>query len=66
MRVIISCPVNAKHKQFLASAHVMERWEVDEHGSFVRKRGDMTRMEARTAAPTCADCGTEAKMTKVN
>lgn len=33
--MIAKCPIDRTHKQFQATAHVMEEWLVDENGDFV-------------------------------
>lgn len=35
MSITAVCPKDPKHKTFLTTAHVMEEWEVDEHGNFI-------------------------------
>ncbi len=65
MSIEARCPKNPKHKRFLTTAHVMEEWEVDEHGLFIAvKRGLQT---VHGPSPDniwdCATCRAEAIVT---
>lgn len=62
MRAI--CPKDPNHKRFATVAHVMEEWEVNEHGDWMQ-----TLDTLETSFPpnpentwTCRDCGEEAKV----
>jgi hypothetical protein len=56
------CSKMPSHKTFIVSAHVVETWEVDEHGNFL-KRIDCTDVTHRPDSNDiweCATCGAEA------
>lgn len=57
------CPKNMDHKQFQATAHVMEEWLVDENGEFIEvlETGlEVIHWPTPEDLWFCNDCGEEA------
>jgi len=59
-----TCPKNPEHKRFSTVAHVMEEWEVDAEGNFVRVIESLQTDHGPDAGNTwaCLECGAEAKV----
>lgn len=60
----VVCPQNRTHKYFYVTAHVTERWIVDESGEFssVENGGDSEVLHRPDSQDyfTCIHCGTQA------
>ena len=61
--MIATCPKDPEHKTFITCAHVMQDWEVDERGNWLKTIDD----SIQTSYPpnsgniwTCSICGAEA------
>jgi succinate dehydrogenase/fumarate reductase-like Fe-S protein len=56
------CPNNEKHNKFLASAHVVQTWEIDNEGNFLKEvsTDETTHSPNTDDVWTCAICGEEA------
>jgi len=68
MTLKATCPNNPKHNRFHTTAHVVQTWEVNEHGDF---QSELSTDET-THGPnvdniwTCAVCNAEAKVEEKN
>jgi hypothetical protein len=66
MNVKARCPKSRRHKRFTTTAHVMQEWEVDDVGEFLKVVADMDT----DAGPdpynlwTCSICGAAATVTR--
>lgn len=56
------CPTDPSHNRFTTTAHVMEEWEVDEEGDWVRTISTLqvTHGPDVDNVWTCVSCGAEA------
>lgn len=56
------CPTDSSHNRFTTTAHVMEEWEVDEDGDWVRTISTLQVMHGPDVENTwtCVACGSEA------
>lgn len=53
------CPNNSEHKRFITTAHVMQEWEVDNHGNFVKELVPCLEISSEPDSGNewvCADC----------
>ena len=59
-----TCLKNKKHKRFSTVANVMEEWEVDEHGNFVRVIESLQTNNGPDPGNiwTCLECGAQAEV----
>lgn len=58
------CTKNPKHKQFYASAHVVQDWMVDEQGNWVKTTcncSEITHSPDSEDVWQCAICGADVK-----
>ena len=60
----ITCPKNSKHKRFSTTAHVIESWEVDENGDFVKviSSDGVSHAPEKGDLFICRDCWVYAKV----
>lgn len=59
----IVCPRDSTHHEFSATAHVLEEWKVDEHGTFREVLSPSLEVSHRPQADDlflCLACGTTA------
>lgn len=60
----MKCPKDPNHKKFKTTAHVIQLWEVDETGDFLREINsaeDITHWPSTDNTWTCSVCGAEAQ-----
>lgn len=60
-----TCPNNSKHKRFTTVAHVMQEWEVDDEGNFVKCLDQCMQVEHGPDKDNmwgCVTCGAIAKV----
>ena len=57
----LKCPVDDTHKRFSAGAHVVETWEVDEHGQWQQLLQSDVVTGPDFDCSVCLDCGAEAE-----
>lgn len=61
----VMCPNNPNHKEFYATAHVVQEWKVDEEGNFLEVANDCLAVASqpdKDSTWTCAICGAEAEI----
>lgn len=65
MNIVATCPKDPTHKRFETTAHVMQEWVVDEHGSFISVARDLQTDHGPDPDNiwNCATCGAEATVT---
>ena len=58
----VTCPSDPSHKRFSTSAHVMEEWEVDEYGEYVKTIESLQVDHGPDPDNlwTCLECGADA------
>lgn len=61
-----TCPNNPNHKRFGTTAHVMELWEVDEEGAFIRTIESLQTDHGPDPDNIweCLECGAQAKVAR--
>jgi hypothetical protein len=59
------CPTDPEHKEFITTAHVMEDWVVDEHGSWLSTMESIQTDHGPDPDNTwyCRTCGADAIVT---
>lgn len=60
----VICPKNPRHKRFSVTAHVVQTWQVDGNGDFVKHLNEYLEVTHPDAEDcyTCMTCGTKAKV----
>ncbi|MCX5884317.1 MAG: hypothetical protein NT096_00130 [Proteobacteria bacterium] len=59
----VTCPKSKRHKRFSVTAHVVQEWQVDGNGEFVKVLNDCIEVAHRPDREdyfTCITCGTKA------